>query len=178
MRSGFTLLEVLVAVMVAATLLLSADFVFTQLADSSHGTTVSSIMRDSTRNSMEAVREWVRQIDVSPQRDAASMRHAFSGDSIHAQFTSACISPGGWEVECSIALGVETDSAGATLTAISSAHDTVRLRRDHAMQLRYLAGAAGSGSWESSWPAGPTLPLAIGMVTPMDTVIYRIGARG
>lgn len=178
MRPGFTLLEVLVAVMAAAALLVSADFVFTQLADSSHGTIMSAAMRDSARNSVEVLRGWTRQVDVSPRRGAAGTPHFFSGDSTHTQFTSACVSPGGWEVECFITVGIETDSAGATLTAVSSVHDTVRLRRDHVMQLRYLAGAAGAGRWESNWPAGQTVPLAIGMITPVDTVIYRIGARG
>jgi prepilin-type N-terminal cleavage/methylation domain-containing protein len=179
MRSGFTLLEVLVAVMIAATLLLSADVVFEQLADSRAAAERAATEWNRTENDMALIRRWVRQVEVSPGVGSGSTHHAFAGDSATARFTSSCIVPGGWERECDVSFHVTSDSTGASLVAVSSAGDSARLGAvDRSLALRYLSDAAGNGRWANSWPSGPTAPLAIVIVTRKDTLLLRIGARG
>lgn len=179
MRPGFTLLEVLIAVTIAAMLLLSADVVFEQLADSRVSAARGAAERDDTQNSMELVRRWVRQVDVSPRVGVGNIPHVFAGDSIEAHFVSSCIAPGGWERECEVALRIVSDSGGSALTAISSMGDSASLRgRGRELSLQYLIEASGPRKWVRSWPAGPTTPIAIGIMSPSDTTVFRIGARG
>ena len=179
MRSGFTLLEVLVAVIVSAALLLAADAVFEQLANSRVTAAREATERDRSRNARALIRIWLRHVDVSPQIGASGLPHVFAGDSVEARFTSSCIAPGGWERECQVTLGVSSDSTGAVLTAVSSTGDSASLRSsDRGQELRYLIDAANGGTWERSWPAGPTVPIAVAVVTPKDTTVFRIGARG
>lgn len=179
MRPGFTLIEVLVAVMISAALLLSADIVFEQLADSRAAASRAAAERDQTQNAATMISRLVRQVDVSPRLGSGSTMHAFTGDSITARFTSSCIAPGGWERECDVSLRVTNDSTGAAIVAVSSTGDSARFRvHDRVLLLGYLTDATGAGHWTSSWPAGPTAPIAIGVMSPIDTVVWRIGARG
>jgi prepilin-type N-terminal cleavage/methylation domain-containing protein len=179
MRSGFTLLEVLVAVIVSAALLLAADAVFEQLADSRVASAHEATERDHVQNARELIRSWLRQVVVSPQIDASGLPHEFGGDSVAAHFTSSCIAPGGWERECQVTLGVSSDSTGAVLTAVSSTGDSASLRSSgRGQELLYLIDAANGGEWMRSWPVGPTVPIAVAVVTPKDTTVFRIGARG
>ena len=179
MRTGFTLLEVLVAVMIAATLLLSADLVFEQLADSRQAMARATVERDRAENSAETIRRWVRQVDVSPHPGPGSAPHAFAGDATEASFTSSCLAAGGWERECDVSLRITTGSESAALVAVSSTGDSARLTvHGRTLAIRYLMDAANGGRWLSSWPSGPTVPIAIGIVSRADTIAYRIGARG
>ena len=178
-HAGFTLLEVLVAVMIAATLLLSADAVFEQLAASRDGTARSAVTRDEMRNAESLTRSWVRQIDVSPTSGPTSLPHVFVGDAAESRFTSWCIAAGGWERACDVSLRTVADSNGVGVVATSSTGDSARIQmRDSTIALGYLLDAANGGHWVSSWPSGPTVPIAIGIVSPSDTVVYRVGARG
>ena len=179
MRTGFTLLEVIVAVMIAATLLLSADAVFEQMADSRTSTARSAMERDRVKNATALIRSWVRQIDVSPGNSPTSSPRSFVGDGIESKFTSWCIAPGGWERECDVSLRAVADSNNVGVVATSSAGDSATLLvRDSTIALRYLIDAADGGRWVDSWPSGPTVPLAIGIVSRSDTIVYRVGARG
>lgn len=179
MRTGFTLLEVLVAVMISATLLLSADVVFEQLADSRATAARATVERDRAQNALAMIRRWVRQANVSSRSGSGLAPHGFTGDSTTARFSSSCIAPGGWERECDVTLHVVSDSDGAALVAVSSTGDSARLgRRDHSLMLRYLIDATDNGRWVGRWPAGPTVPIAIGIVSGADTVLCRVGARG
>ena len=86
---------------------------------------------------------------------------------------------GGWERECDISLRAVLDSSGAALLAESSSGDSARVRlRGSTIVLRYLMDANNGGHWVNSWPIGPTVPIAIGVVSRSDTVVYRVGARG
>lgn len=183
-RSGFTLLEVLVAVMIAATVLLAADVVFEQLADSRSVISRSAIEIDRERNASSTLSSWVAQADVSPRSPGAQPR-SFGGDETSATFTSWCLAPGGWERECEVTLhvakdtGDTSDTSPATIIAIASTGDSVQLTmHGTGIAIRYLLDAQGGGHWLRSWGTGPTTPLAIGVVSGADTLVLRIGARG
>jgi len=179
MRTGFTLLEVLVAIMIAATLLLSADVVFEQLADSRAAAARATVERDRAQNTLALIRRWVRQVDISPSLGPGSVPREFAGDSVTAHFQSSCVAPGGWERACDVTLHVVSSSDTLALVATSSSADSVRFgAHDRILVLRYLMDAANGGRWVSSWPAGPTAPIAIGIVRAADTVLCRIGPRG
>ena len=179
MRPGFTLLEILVAVTIAAALLLAADAVFEQLADSRMLAARAELQRDGAQNAREVIGRLVRQVDVSPQAGAPGTTHGFLGDSVGAQFTSSCIAPGGWERECQVTLRIASDSTGVLVVAVTSTGDSASLRtHDGASVIRYLMDASGGGHWATNWPGGPTPPIAIGIASRTDTLLLRLGERG
>lgn len=178
-RSGFTLLEVLVAVMIAATVLLAADIVFEQLADSRSVIDRSTSKVDRERNAASTVARWVAQVDVSPRSGPGARPRSFGGNDTSATFVSWCLAPGGWERECDVTLHVARDTNAVAIVAIASTGDSAELpMHGSEVALRYLLDARDGGHWLRSWGAGPTTPLAIGIVSGADTLVLRIGARG
>lgn len=179
LRSGFTLLEVLVAVMIAATVLLAADIVFEQLADSRSVIARSATKVDRERNAASTVVRWVSQVDISPRSGPGVQPRSFGGNETSATFVSWCLAPGGWERECEVTLRVARDTNASAIVASASTGESVRLPiHGTDATLRYLLDARGGGHWLRSWGAGPTTPLAIGIVSGADTLVLRIGARG
>lgn len=177
-RGGFTLLEVLVAVMIAAIVLLAADIVFEQLADSRSVIARSAIKVDRERNAAFTMVRWVAQVDVSPRSGPGAQPRSFGGNDTSATFVSWCFAPGGWERECEVTLHV-ADDTNAAIVANASTGESVQLTMHHKdAALRYLLDARGGGHWLQSWGEGPTTPLAIGIVSGADTLVLRIGARG
>lgn len=178
-RAGFTLIEILVAMTVAAVVLLGADVVYEQLAAGSHAFAIAARAEDTSRNADLLVRQLVREVDVSP-RDAGVPARTFGGDSLSAHFTSWCTRPGGWKAGCEVLLKVvrDTPAAGA-VAAITSTGDTARIRtRAPAVALRYLLDARNGGTWLVSWGQGPNVPQAIGIIAGEDTTVLRVGGRG
>lgn len=178
-RPGFTLVEILVAMTVAAIVLLGADIVYEQLAAGSHALAIATRVDDASRNADLLVRQLVREVDVSPTGPGRSAR-TFGGDSLSAHFISWCSRPGGWKAECEVLLKVVHDtSAGGAVAAITSSGDTAQLRtRAPAAVLRYLLDARNGGTWLVAWGEGPSVPEAIGIVAGADTTVLRIGDRG
>lgn len=178
-RPGFTLVEILVAMTLAAVVLLGADIVYEQLADGSHALAIATRADDASRTGDLLVRQLVRQVDVSPVASEVPGR-TFSGDSLSARFTSWCMRPGGWTTECQVFLQVMRDStAGSAVAAMTSTGDTAAIRANAPVAaLRYLLDARNGGTWLVTWGQGPNVPLAIAIVSGRDTTVLRVGERG
>lgn len=178
-RGGFTLLEVMVAAVVAATVLLGARVVYETLAAAAHDMTRLERTDTEARTSETALARMVAQVDVSPGSATDSQR-TFGGDESHASFASWCIRPGGWEASCEITLRASADTAhrDGIVTAESSAGERGRITTTHPPVLRYLLDARAGGTWLRNWPTGPTAPIAIGVIAGRDTLVLRVGGRG
>lgn len=178
-RPGFTLIEILVAMTVAAVVLLGADLVYEQLAASGHALASAARVDDAARGGEMLLRQLIREVDVSPSDSGTSLR-TFGGDAREARFTSWCTRPGGWKAECQVDLRVGSDTtAGGSIVAVTSTGDTAQIRLPSATTvLRYLLDASNGGHWLVSWGHGPTVPQAIGVVSGNDTTVLRIGSRG
>lgn len=179
-RRGFTLLEVLVAAMVAAVVLLGADLAYEQLAGNAHALAGAARAGDMSRTQELGLRRLVQQIDVSPRTATGAAPRTFGGDARRARFTSWCPRPGGWERECDVLLEVVRDTAGiGSVVATTSSGDTAGVVTGKTPTvLRYLLDARNGGNWLAAWGDGPTAPLAIGIIAGTDTTVLRIGARG
>jgi prepilin-type N-terminal cleavage/methylation domain-containing protein len=176
-RSGFTLVELLVALAVGGVAILGARSVLGALADHADRVSDAAASADRDANGERTLRALLGSLEIGTAKDVT-----FGGDEREARFRSWCASPSGWQERCTVRLGVVTaDSAtGASiLTGVLAGGESVTLMRDSlAMRLRYLRDAANGGTWFRSWGAGITAPVAIGIIRSRDTIIVRVGERG
>lgn len=189
-RAGFTLVELIVALVLGVIVLLGARMILEQLADSADHTSSAAINADRHANTERATRA------LFARATAADSMFPFVGTSRMAQFSSWCNVPRGWMERCTVTIAVIPQTAGDSLptmvqsvalgksTALSrvalwtSAGDTLHWRDSvTAPELRYLDDPSDGGHWLVGWPGGITTPLALGIVTPHDTTIFRIGER-
>ena len=174
-RSGFTLVELLVALMVSAVVLLGARMISESVADGA--ARVASQSRDDERaaNGDHLLRMLVGHAEV-----AMSETETFGGDSTHATFTSWCDVPAGWQERCQVTVRVAPATDGDATLDVEAGRGVVvhvRARGTH-LALRYLTDARFGGRWTSTWPPALTAPVALGAMSESDTLIVRIGGRG
>lgn len=173
-RGGFTLVEVLVALAIAGTLVVTARMLLEQLAEDAERLVAHAATNDAEANADRTLRELVSSLEVGTD-DA----RRFAGEERAAQFTSWCEVPRGWQERCTVTLAIDTQGPEPVLVASLSTGELLVVRRDFSnAALRYLGDAARGGTWFRSWGESITSPLAIGIVVDADTVILRIGERG
>ncbi len=173
-RRGFTLIEVLVALLIGATIVLCGRLLLEGVSDDARRMTTFAQLSDHEENGQRLLRSTVMAIDVS-----AAGAEPFAGDERLARFTSWCARPGGWQERCVVTLAITGDTAAASLmlTLAEAAPFNIRSGFRHG-ELRYLMDARDGGHWLRSWETGLTAPLAIGAVLDADTLVLVIGERG
>jgi prepilin-type N-terminal cleavage/methylation domain-containing protein len=174
-RRGFTLIELMVAIMLSGIVLLGARALWESLAGSVDRLRTQATAERRDMNGERLLRSLVGRLEVGTDQS-----HEFAGDESHAQFTTWCDMPAGWQERCDAVIAIEPDSsAGLRLVARLSTGDVVALERGFSTgTLRYLNDPIGGGVWFRIWGHGITAPLAIGVITDGDTTIVRIGERG
>lgn len=172
-RRGFTLVEIVVALLVSAVVVLGARMLLEQLGDSTSRTVRNAARGDRDANGEQLLRDLVRRLEVGTP-DAAR----FAGEPDSASFSSWCDVPAGWQERCTVVIRAESAATGMTLSVSADGMGAQQIRTDNGVELRYLDDAAAGGRWFRSWGAGITAPLAIGLLKGSDTTILRIGERG
>jgi prepilin-type N-terminal cleavage/methylation domain-containing protein len=173
-RSGFTIIEVMVALAVSGIVLLGARAMLEATADQAGRITRAAATADRDANAERTLRALVERLEIGTVPGTE-----FSGDPATAAFASWCDVPGGWLERCAVTLGIERDSSGIALIARTSTGSVIRLReglRNGA--IRYLDSPSAGGTWIRVWGAGITAPVAIGVFLDRDTLILRVGERG
>lgn len=172
-RRGFTILELMVAIVVGSGVLLAARGLLGAMAADSERIAESATELDRRANSQRLLRSLVAQVE------SGTPQLTFGGNASSAEFTTWCSSAGGWLERCRVRLSIEESEAGFSLIAVLSTGEMHELRAEmlHA-ELRYVADAARGGRWLEEWDAGITAPVALAVVTARDTVLLRIGERG
>ena len=169
-RAGFTLVELMVALVVSAVVVLGARQLLEQLGESAHRTVAAVARADRAANGERLLRDLAGRLEVGTS-DAAR----FSGGPGETRFASWCAVPSGWEERCTVSLVAR----GSSLVASFGGADTLTLlTRDAPIELRYLDDPRAGGRWFTSWGTGITAPLAIAVISGADTMIVRIGDRG
>jgi prepilin-type N-terminal cleavage/methylation domain-containing protein len=171
---GFTLIEVLVALLLSGIVAIGVHDIFGTLADDATRVTAGGEAIDAVANADRFVRALVAntETDFDPGSE-------FGGGSTAAVFTSWCQTQHGWLERCRVTLSIEPHSARDVLVAHLSTGESLQLREfDAGAQLRYLADLTAGGQWTDRWTPGPLVPRAIGVVDERDTVVLRIGDRG
>jgi prepilin-type N-terminal cleavage/methylation domain-containing protein len=173
-RAGFTLIEVLIAMAIGATVVLGARVLMERLGDGALRIGEAARAADADANGERLLRALVGSVEVGPEAALA-----FGGDEREARLTSWCETPAGWQERCRVTLVVGTlDGTPALLAALSTGDTLVVRRAARFAALRYLESAAGGGRWFRYWDDGLLAPRAIGVLLDGDTLIVRIGDRG
>jgi prepilin-type N-terminal cleavage/methylation domain-containing protein len=166
-RHGFTILELLVALVLSAGVLLAGRALTEQAAGVSETIAVDAAIADSARARARILRTVVRNIDIG------SGTSNFSGDTRTAKFASWCSDGQVLKQHCAVTLTVDS-----LVTLTDSSASRVLVRNTVPGVLRYLGDASDGGHWYRAWGPGVTLPLAVGIVFRTDTTVLRIGDRG
>jgi prepilin-type N-terminal cleavage/methylation domain-containing protein len=174
--AGFTLVEVMVALVVMGVVLVGARAMLGQVADDADRITAAAEQADREANADALLRSIAGRLEISadPQREVR-----FEGEPQGARFHSWCEVPDGWLERCQASLGI-IDLEGAKALALRlSTGEMIPVRRGfQSGEILYLRDAAEGGSWVTSWGASITAPIAFGVVVDGDTTIIRIGERG
>ena len=173
-RAGFTLVEVMVALVVGAVVVLGARMLLEQLGDSALRTVAAAARADREANGEQMLRDLAARLEVGTDRSAQ-----FSGESNATHFSSWCDMPSGWQERCVVTL-VVADRGGhhALAVAFADGDSLTLLTRSEPIALRFLDDLRAGGRWFTSWGAGITAPLAFAVISGRDTIVVRIGARG
>ena len=177
-RRGFTLVEVMVALVVGAVVLTSARALFVEIAAGVGRVTSQAREADETANAERLLRALTVRLEVG-----TDSTRQFGGDERAAHFTSWCDMPSGWQERCPVTISFDTLDGRVALRMVHGGRASVVVVRGLSDgSLRYLGTAADGGTWFRSWGTGPTAPLAIGAIcrtdARVDTLILRIGERG
>jgi prepilin-type N-terminal cleavage/methylation domain-containing protein len=174
--AGFTLVEVMVAVVVIGVVLMGARTMLGQLAGDADRITGAAAEADREANADALLRAVAGRLEVSP---VAEREVRFQGQPHGARFHSWCEVPDGWLERCEVSLGfVRLDDGSALVLRLSTGGMVPLRRRIQRGEILYLRDAARGGTWMRSWGATITSPAALGVVVDGDTSIIRIGERG
>lgn len=180
-RRGFTLVELLVALVIGTIVMLGGRLMFQSVADAR-----GRLVRETSRADDDANAERVLRATVGALETGPGMNAQFGGNEHQARFTSWCDTPGGWKERCAVTLsmvgdGDDTgtrDSSGQALVLQLAQQPPVQVRAGFAHgALRYLLDAHDGGTWMRVWGRGLTAPLAIGVIVYADTMILGVGNR-
>lgn len=174
LSTGFTLIEVVVALVVSAIVMLGARAMLGEVGDDALRILAETQRLDAEANGERTLRSLVRQLDLGSGEGSQ-----FAGDPRQVSFSSWCDVPSGWRERCAVTLTLEP-SAGNNALVIRTSKGTALVVRDRigTGELRYLTTVTGGGEWIRVWGAGITAPLAIGVILDSDTLIVPIGERG
>jgi prepilin-type N-terminal cleavage/methylation domain-containing protein len=174
--AGFTLVEVMVAVVVIGVVLVGARTMLGQIADDADRISGAAAEADRVANADALLRAVAGRLEVSP---VPGDEVRFEGQPDGVRFHSWCEVPDGWLERCEASLGFVHLDDGSALVLRLSTGEMVPLRRGlRSGEILYLRDAAQGGAWVRTWDGGILPPVALGVVVDGDTSIIRIGERG
>ena len=173
MRTGFTLVELMAALSLAALVFIGVHELIDQLGIAGEHIVGEAAREDERANGVRLLIALVGRAE--PPTDSTQR---FAGDETRASFATWCEAPGGWLERCRVQLDLavagDTTSVRATLptgTQLSLLHIPGSAR------LAYLDPTSRDEIWTQSW--GPTfaLPAALAIVAERDTVFLPAAGR-
>jgi prepilin-type N-terminal cleavage/methylation domain-containing protein len=175
---GFTLIEVIAAVMVGAVILIGARELFIELDGAAQRIVVGSHAVDRDANAERLLRALTVRLEVG-----IDSTRRFGGDEREAHFTSWCDVPSGWQERCDVTIRFDTLNGRMRLLLVRDTLSPIPVVTGlSGGRLRYLSSAVDGGVWFRTWSVGRTAPLAIGVLCDRaaqgDTLVLRIGTRG
>jgi prepilin-type N-terminal cleavage/methylation domain-containing protein len=172
-REGFTLLEVVVALTIAALLLLGARVMLGEVADGAARIADAATRADREANAERTLRDLAGRIELLPDSG-----RGVAGDARGVRFATWCDVPGGWQERCTASLGFIRSNGQAVLVLEAGPAPLLVVRRGFATGgLIYLSDPGNGGAWVDAWTARAAVPPALGVVVDDDTLLLRVGDR-
>lgn len=176
-RLGFTLIEVLVALVVTATIALLAHGLFAAAADGAHRLELARRRLDRTGNARDVLREAFLALDVG-----ADSAGPFEGEPHRVRFTTWLPVPGGWNERRTVVLGTRDGQWTADI-GTDAGERIVLADSVTAVGLDYLLDLGAGEHWVGDWHSAVSAPLAVRVrVTRVggasDTSLYLVKPRG
>lgn len=172
--NGFALIEVIVALTIAAGLLVAARSILETTADGADRLSEFAAVGDRIANTDGLLRRLVGQVEAG-----TIVPHPVAGDDRGVRIETWCDVAAGWKERCSVELTFATSDCGEVFVASGVPGGPYILYSGFGKgALRYLVDPSRGGAWLPEWSQRVTLPLAIGVVLGSDTLILRIGERG
>jgi len=172
-RSGFTLLELILALALVGSAMLGGVLLMDQIDDSGARIVAESARMHREANGASLLRRLIAQARVN---DDTTRR--FVGDERTVFLASVCDVPGGWPEPCDVTLAIDERGDSCAVVADLSIGGALVLRRDAGNRAwRYLDAAPRDSSWATHWSSGTTLPAALALVSAHDTVVFPVQVR-
>jgi len=171
-RRGFTLIEVVIALAIAGTLLLGARWVISASGDAAERLTAEAGRVDRNANAERLARELAARTELRP---GGHLR----GDRRGARWSTWCDVPSGWQERCEVTLAVLATNERRVVAIAFDDGRIIPVRDGFSTgSLIYLESATAGGVWVGQWTSETAPPLAVGVVADRDTLVLRIGDRG
>jgi prepilin-type N-terminal cleavage/methylation domain-containing protein len=173
-RTGFTLLELMLALAISITVILVARAMVEQLNVADRRLDLATRAESRARNRSLMLARAFDRLEVG-----TDTLRTFAGDVGTMTFTSWCDTAGGWLERCRMRLAIDTTSGSGRLLLQSSLGDSVVLRGNFIDgSFRYIDDAESARAWVWRWGPGVNAPTMIAIISDRDTILYRIGPRG
>lgn len=172
-RTGFTLVEVMVALTLSAIVLLGAREVIDTLARRS---TTSD--RADREHAMRVNGERLLRELVLDSRAGTEPRATFGGVTSALVWDTWCRTPQGWKERCRIDLAVRSSTDGLGFALVATGPDAIEIevvRDERPPRLVFLEDARHGGRWSATWGPATVRPVAVGVITARDTLILPTG---
>lgn len=185
-RDGFTLIEVMLALMIGGMAISGAALLLMGLSDRGRAIDAVAWQVDREANAERLLRTTVRNLELS-----SDMTPSLEGNATSAHFRSWCDSPIGWPVPCSVHLAVRETAHGQTLLLeLRQVDPGIRPERDpngptvidlwnrlQYARILYLIDAGQGGRWTDQW-SELVPPPAVGVIVNSDTLILPVRVNG
>jgi type II secretory pathway pseudopilin PulG len=170
-RSGFTLLELMVALTLSMIVVVLAHRVVSGVLDGVHRLQDAQAAMDREMNGLRALTEAFSSLDVGPETGG------FAGRPERVEFATWERVPGGWLVPKRVSVQL----SGDTLLLRSEAPVALRTAVTN-VRFDYLLEPAANSVWVREWISPVSAPVAIRLritkTTSIDTLLFIIGSRG
>ena len=169
---GFMLVEVMAAIALSGLVISGCVLLLQQLEDEAGRLRMETANVSRRANGERLLRALAR--NAAATSDTALR---FRGDERSASYRSWCSTPSGWMERCGVLLVIDQGRDSSTIIAQLSSGDQLRLVTHRGpVVFRYLDLSARDSAWVRYWGQGLTLPTAIAVVRPRDTLVFPLGA--
>jgi prepilin-type N-terminal cleavage/methylation domain-containing protein len=175
MKRGFTLIEVMVAMVIGAMVVAAAAALLSSLENRAEAIARASARADRDANAERVLRGLLANLDLG--RDSTS---AFVGTATSARFRTWCDSPTGWLERCAAHLSIEQRGDAAALRLELTGPDPTRIDLAsglHGARFRYLAIVDGVVTWRDTW-SHLVVPAAVVLIVERDTLLFPVWGSG
>lgn len=167
-RPGFTLIELMAALMLSGLVLLGAHRLLDQLGDGRDRLRAASTGDAARINRTRLLRELVAHAELNGDSGRRLVGAARS-----ASFASMCLAPAGWLERCVVSLTLDMSGDSSVLEGTLDGKSLSLWNGRGNASLAYFEKGRG---WLREWSSSLALPSAVAIVTASDTLILPIGA--